>query len=324
MTPVPPNLDRFGAELENAARRDLGRRRRQRRLVRSAALLGVVAAVALGILSVLPTGGPSVVQRAEAALQSSGDSILHYRMNAVQQNGDGTTATWSQETWQLRVPPYTRRQIATDPNSPRAESLSRGDVNELYDAGNDTIYIATSEQLRAARTPKIEIVSKARLEKLTGSSKVTAAYLVRKGETKMKVLATKEGAARLRKELTHPQGQTSGELPEEFRSEILRLLRSGKVQVVGHVTVDGRDAIKLESLDEKKTYVVDALTYDPIQWTTTGTTGGVTLDFPAYEELPVDTQSMELLNLQDQHPSAQVVRGAKAYIAAENRLYPHG
>lgn len=171
MTPVPPNLDRFGAELENAARRDLGRRRRQRRLVRSAALLGVVAAVALGILSVLPTGGPSVVERAEAALQSSGDSILHYRMNAVQQNGDGTTATWSQETWQLRVPPYTRRQIATDPNSPRAESLSRGDVNELYDAGNDTIYVATSEQLRAARTPKIEIVSKARLEKLTGSSR---------------------------------------------------------------------------------------------------------------------------------------------------------
>ena len=324
MTALPPTLDRFGAELENAARRDLGRRRRQRRLVRGAALLAVVAAGALGILSALPTGGPSVVQRAEAALQTSGDSILHYRVNAVQQNGDGTTAGWSQETWQLRVPPYTRRQIATAPNSPRAESLSRGGLNELYDAGNDTIYIATSAQLRAAQMPKIEIVSKARLEKLTGSSKVTAAFEVGPNGATPKVLATKAGAKRVIWEMTHPRGKTSGELPEEFRSEVLALLKSGRVQVVGHVTVDGRDAIKLESLDGKKTYIVDASTYDPIEWITTGTDGGVTLDFPVYEELPVDAQSMQLLDLQDQHPSAQVVRGAQAYLSADHRLYPHG
>jgi hypothetical protein len=33
---------------------------------------------------------------------------------------------------------------------------------------------------------------------------------------------------------------------------------------------------------------------------------------------------MQLLSLQDQHPNAQVVRGANPYIAAESRLYPHG
>ncbi len=33
---------------------------------------------------------------------------------------------------------------------------------------------------------------------------------------------------------------------------------------------------------------------------------------------------MKLLNLQDQHPHAKVMRGAKAYIAAESRLYPRG
>ena len=33
---------------------------------------------------------------------------------------------------------------------------------------------------------------------------------------------------------------------------------------------------------------------------------------------------MQLLSLQDQHPSAQVVRGAKAYIPEESHLYPHG
>jgi hypothetical protein len=55
-----------------------------------------------------------------------------------------------------------------------------------------------------------------------------------------------------------------------------------------------------------------------------GDGGGVTLRFPVYEQLPVDAESLKLLDLQDQHPDAQVVRGADAYIAAEARLYPHG
>ena len=78
--------------------------------------------------------------------------------------------------------------------------------------------------------PKIEIVSESKLEKLTGSSKASVAYEVGKGGSAYKVLATEAGARRLRRELAHPEGQTSGVLPEEFRSQILALLRSGKVQ----------------------------------------------------------------------------------------------
>jgi len=287
----------------------------------------MVAGAALGLSSVFGSGGPSVVDRAAAALQTSDDSILHYRFDATQQNGDGTTATWNQETWQLRVAPFTRRQISVDgTDGIRAESVSSGDDNELYDSSNDTIYITTSEALRAARMPRFEIVSKSKLQKLTGSAKVSAAYVVAKnGDTRHPtVIATKQGAERVRKEMTQ-EGQASSEvLPEEFRSEILSLLRSGRVQVIGHVTIDGRDAIKLESLDGKEIYIVDASTYDPIEWTTRGTDGGVTLTFSAYEELPVDAQSMQLLDLQDQHPSAKVDRDVNAYMAAESRLYPHG
>lgn len=329
MNALPPSLDHFGDELESAVGRDLRARRTRRRTVRAAAVLAVVAAAALGLLSGLTGGGPSVVQRAAAALQSSDDSILHYQFDATQQNGDGTVATWNQETWQLRVAPYTRRQIAVDgTDGIRAESVSSGADNELYDAHTDTIYIATNQELFAARMPQITIVSKSKLEKLTHSSRVSVAYIVKKGdEAPPKALATRQGAERLRHQLARERQRESsggGVLPEEFRSEILALLNSGKVVVVGHVTVDGRDAIRLESLDGKKIYVVDAATYDPIEWTTTGTTGGVTLRFGGYEELPVDTESMQLLSLQDQHPNAQVVRGAKPYIAAESRLYPHG
>jgi len=327
MTALPPSLDRFGDQLEHAVGRDLRGARTRRRLLRGALVLAVAGAAALGLVSALTGGGPSVVQRAAAALQSPGDAILHYRFDATQQNGDGTSATWSQETWQLRVAPYTRRQIAVDgTDGIRAESMSSGDDNELHDARTNTIYIATSQELFAARMPQITIVSKSKLLQLTHSPGATAAYLVKKGDTQPRVIATREGAERLRHQLARERRQESsgGMLPAEFRSEILALLNSGRVVVTGHVTVDGRDAIRLESLDGRQVYIVDATTYDPIEWTTTGNGGGVTLRFGVYEELPVDTESMQLLSLQDQHPNAQVEHGATAYIAAESRLYPHG
>jgi hypothetical protein len=290
--------------------------------------VAVAAAGALGLLSMVSAGGgPSIVDRAVAALQPSGDTILHYRVNAEQQNGDGSSVSWRSETWQLLVAPYTRRQIQVGSDGIRAESESRGDLNELYDATTNTIYIATSEELTAVNMPKIEIVSASELARLTGNPHVAAAYRLKKGDTRPTVVATRQGAARIRKAMERQrqrEQQATGEAPEDFRSDVLALLDSGKAQVTGHVTVDGRDAIRIESLDGKQVYLVDASTYDPIEWTSTGTNGGVTLRFPVYEELPASSESLALLDLQAQHPGAQVVRGAGAYAAAESRLYPHG
>ena len=242
MTALPPSLDRFGAELENAVGRDLRSRRTRRRMVRGAAVLAAASAAALGLLSGLTGGGPSVVQRAAAALESSDPGILHYQIDAEQQNGDGTSVTWHSETWQLRVAPFTRRQIEVGADGIRAESVTQGDTNELYDARTGTIYIATSQQLRAARMPKIEIVSKSKLQKLTGSSHVSAAYLMTNGAGAVKVIATAEGAKRLRRQIARERAQESaGVLPAEFRSDILALLGSGRVRVTGRVTVDGRE-----------------------------------------------------------------------------------
>lgn len=324
MTGLPPTLERFGAELEDAARRDLSSRRRRRRTIRGAAVLAVVAVAALGLSSALTTRGPSVVERAAAALRSSDDTILHFQTNAVQQNGDGTSVSWHSETWQLLVAPYTRRQIQVGADGIRAESVTAGDTNELYDAGNDTIYIATSSELRDANMSEITIVSAGKLAKLTGNPDVSVAYLMKKGNAHPTVIATAKGAERLRKELSQEQQRPSGGNPEEFRSDILKLLDSSQARITGHVSVDGRDAIRIESLDGKQVYLVDAATFDPIEWTTTGDSGGVTLRFPVYEKLPVSSESMDLLSLEAQHPGAKIERGATGYVAAEKRLYPRG
>jgi hypothetical protein len=173
--------------------------------------------------------------------------------------------------------------------------------------------------------PQIELVTRSKLARLTGSSRASAAYLVRTRGGPIKVIATEQGAKRLRQQLARERHQSpGGVLPEEFRSEILALLRSGRVRDTGHAQVGGRDAIRFESLDGKKVYVVDASTYAPLEWTTTGKSGGVTLRFPVYEELPADKESMKLLDLEAQHPDASVVRDTHAYMAAEARLFPHG
>lgn len=325
MTGFPPTLERFGAELENAVHRDLGRRRTRRSMIRATAVLAVVAAAALGLLSVFTNGrGPSVVERAAAALQGSDDAILHFQLSAEQQNGDGTSVSWHSETWQLLISPYTRRQIEVGSVGVRAESVSQGDTNELYDSTRDTIYIATSQELRDANMPRVKIVSQSELDELTHDSHATGAYLVGNGTQRPTLVATKEGAERLRKALARQRQRSAGDAPEDFRSDILKLLDSGQARITGHVDVGGRDAIRIESVDGKQAYLVDASTYDPIEWTTTGTSGGVTIRFPVYEQLPVDSESMDLLSLQAQHPGAQVERGAAGYSAAEKRLYPQG
>jgi hypothetical protein len=327
MTALPPALDRFGAELEIAVRRDLGARRRRRRLLRAAGLSAAAAAATLGVLAVLPAGGASGVERAEAALTGSDDPILHYQLRGEQRNPDGSIVTWRSESWQLRADPFTRRQIEIGPDGIRAETLTRGDTTELYDSRTNTIYVASRQELAATQPwPKIKIVSEARLRKLVSNPRVDTAWVVGKGGKGYTAVTTKEGAKRLREKRAR-SGQeptVADRFEEPFRAEIIALLESGRARETGHVEVAGRDAIRIEALDGRQVYLVDATTYAPIEWTTSGKGGGVTLRFPVYEELPVDAESMELLDLEAQHPGARVVRDPAAYRAAEARLFPHG
>ncbi len=324
MTALPPALDRFGAELESAIRRDVGSRRRRRRLLRATTLSAAAAAVALGILAVLPGGGTSVVGPAAAALEASDGSILHLQLRGEQHNPDGSVVTWQSESWQLAEAPFTRRQIETGSDGIRAETLTSGDRTELFDAKTNTIYVASQKELAAVQMPKITVVSKAQYRKLTNGAGGDVALKVQKSHT-YSVVATKQGAKRFRAEQARAQeDEADGPFEEPFRADILKLLRSGRAEETGRVEMDGRDAIRIESPDGSRAYLVDAETYAPIEWTTTGNGGSVTLRFPVYEELAVNDSSMEVFDLEAQHPGARVERDVDAYRDAEARLFPHG
>jgi hypothetical protein len=292
---LPDSLVRYEEELERSVARDLARPRR--RLVVRLAVAGVAAAaVALGVLSTLPGGGASAVERAQAALAVETGTILHVDMLGRQVNPDGSVATWEDESWQLEQQPFTRRQIETSSDAPRAETTLVHGVQQLYDAATNTIY-TTPPQLPPARVVGAKTLAK-KLEQLPATER-----------------------ERLRREQEKKeQGQPA---EEPFRDEILSLLRSGGAREDGRETVDGREAVRLVAADGHTTYLVDAATYAPIRLVTVNGDATTTLSFRVYELL--DAAGNEaLVSLQGQHPDARVDAGPEAYQEAQSRLFPHG
>lgn len=121
-----------------------------------------------------------------------------------------------------------------------------------------------------------------------------------------------------------PEEYSPGGAGDEFRAEILQLLRSGQAAVTGRREVDGRAALEITGDDGSRSFLVDADSYVPIELRTRGTGGGTVLRFVAYETLPLDDDTEQLLSISAQHGGAPVVKDAAAFQALAAELFPNG
>jgi hypothetical protein len=258
---LPPSLVRFESQLEHAIRR---RSRRSRRPLRAAVAAAAAAAIALGVLSALPGSGPSVVERAAAALTASNGTILHVVMRSDK---------LELETWQETSPPYHMRQIMVS-NGRRLEVATLNGVPQIYDEQTNTIYTGSALKRPASRP-------------------------------------TKEQGAQ-------PYGG------DPYREKILALLNSGNAHEDGRTVVDSRDAVRIVSDDGAMTLLVDAGTYEPIEWSVTTDSTTTTTRFPTYEHLPATEANAGLLSLTAEHPGATVDTDPAHFDAAMQRLSPKG
>jgi hypothetical protein len=351
-TGLPPSLERFQGQLEAAARRDVRRSSRLRPALIRVTAVCVTAAAAVAVLSavgVFGTNGPSLVDQAAAALAPKHGSVLHMNMLGSQNNGDGTTVSWSDESWQAGTAPYDRRQIETSPEGTRVETAMVDGVTQVYDPSTDTIYVDTQAKpptTEAAASPSaraqqqqtayarivsvtvapggkvaVTIEAKAANGTLTRSVQVVKKENVKRLKAKLAIVA--DGPKVSSTSASGDEQPTTAYEQDPFRAQILALLRSGKVHEDGRPTVDGRDLIRFVSNDRHATYLVDATTYHPVEWTTTGDGGGTTLRFVTYENVPV-SEGSDLLSLTAQHPGVRVDRDPAHWAEASGRLFPNG
>jgi hypothetical protein len=278
---------RFERQLETAIRHD--RRRRRRRVVlRSAISAAAVAAVALGVLSALPQTGPSVVERAAAALRSTDGTILHTVLAGTLTRPDGPIDLRI-ETWQASAPPHDQLQIISA-GGRRFEVATIDGAGQLYDPQTNTIYTGPLHPENA------QPIDKARATKWkTGGARGEAA-----DEAKGAIVAA----------------------DDSYRAKILGLLESGQVHEDGRVTVDGRAAIRLVSDDGNVTLLVDAESYEPIEWRVNEDGRTAVTSFPTYERLPASEANAALLSLTARHPDATIDADPAHYQAALERLNP--
>jgi hypothetical protein len=356
---LPACLVAYRETLEDAVRRDLRRtnaRRRRGLVLRSALAAGVVAAVALGALSLVSRhdGRASVVDRAAAAVAPSPGTILHVDMLGSQTNGDGSVITWRDDSWQQQSPPYDGRKIETAPDGSVVETATADGQDQLYDAARNTIFVservtATPDELNSfdlepGPRPGTSVLrmpgraARAKGAHLFATVVITAkqAAGLRKGTDVIGFTLTKQHGTAMRtvtvipapKQAKAARSRDAGSADVDptssgFRGQILALLRSGEARVVGHATIDGQDTIEIASADGHTTYFVDPGSYRPVELRTRGTEGGTALRFRTYERLAIGSNTA-LLSLAAQHPDAHVDRDPAHYRAAEARLFPRG
>jgi hypothetical protein len=95
----------------------------------------------LSVVNVFGSNGPSIVEKAQAALATPGNLILHFKTSATQNNKDGTVDTFSDEYWQLSSAPYTWRRIEILGNAPAVENgYGAGGLAQIYDPSTSTVY----------------------------------------------------------------------------------------------------------------------------------------------------------------------------------------
>ena len=353
---LPTSLIDYREALEDAVRRDLGRSGSQRRrglVLRWALAAAVVLAAALGALRIISRdgAGASVVDRAAAAVAASPGTILHVDMHGFQDNGDGSTITWRDESWQQQGPPHDGRQIETGPDGSVVETATANGREEVYDSARNTIYVSAPESTATPAelnsydiepgpkqgTAILRVPGRAAQAK--GAHVQTAVITTKQAkglENGTQVIAFKVGLKSKKISVTvipassvpkpppsSDDSSTADPGSGDFRSQILALLRSGEARVVGHRTIDGQDTIEIASADGHTTYYVDPETYRPVELDTRGTEGGTALRFRTYETLDSGANS-DLLSLEAQHPSARIDRDPAHFNSAQERLFPHG
>ncbi len=131
----------------------------RRPLVRGAVAAVTVAAIALAVLSVVDVfgaNGPSIVEKARAALAVPENTVLHFKAVSTE-NGDSSTM-WSAEIWQSTSTPAAMRCAETvfPGRAPAERQYDASGTQRIYDPETNTIYEVDRQTASDRQIPRAE------------------------------------------------------------------------------------------------------------------------------------------------------------------------
>ncbi len=85
---------------------------------------------------------------------------------------------------------------------------------------------------------------------------------------------------------------------------MLDLLRSGGAEASPVTRLDGRDVIRITAPSSGMSMIVDAHTYEPVEWTIDQAGQRTSFRFEVYERLRVNDTNLRLVSITASHPDA--------------------
>ncbi len=171
-------------------------RSRRRRLVWQGAIVVGAAVIVLAVLSVVNvfgSGGPTIVEKAVAALDPSDNAIIHVKITGHESGKDGYSSTWTEENWSRTSVPYTIRAIQAFEGSPVLETLQDGTgLGQTYDAATNTIYQPAQNDMFRVESGQSDPYRDMILEMLRSGDAVVEGNETVEGRDCIRIAATKD------------------------------------------------------------------------------------------------------------------------------------
>ena len=327
-------LERLGASPSRGDWNDVlertRRARRRSRFARAAAGVGAVAAtaaVALAVVGALGGGGPSIVDKAEAAVlapvQAAPGTIEHI---LVQYRTDSGETFIEYETWIADDGAWCRRTVEGLPGQAVADTqLTKCGSPD----GDFEVYLPSENEILRLRPGAQGEDEPERGDAASGQLEGPSYFKVRvrsDGTAVGEVVVKHKGA--YRKVRTVGAEAPSLEIPSAswFDEDVVEAFRRDAIREAGTMMLDGREYTKLVTEDGLNAVLVDPDTGDPVAWIPSPEAFGVpTTVVRARETLPDDAETRRNLSLTELHPDAAVRDVSAAELAeAIEEQYPRG
>jgi hypothetical protein len=282
VSPTRNDQQKFREQLRMATGRDLRAEQARRGRTRKVAFAGVTAtALAAAALAVIApwSGGPTLVERAEAALTPSHDAVVHLRLRYSVRGlpeRDPNLTDIVAESWTLSNGRQIRGTQAFQPGRITRRCTFEPEGPPVLLEGGFRIDRTTGEETEYLFDPKIGVLE----QRSRFAGQVISPYLENR--------------------------------PEALRSR----LTEGVFTPTGATTVGGRPVQRLSGeydlrgQEVRETFYVDADTFVPVRRETTVESEGIrlvtTMDFLLYEQLPATPENVELTSVTASHPTARV------------------